>query len=76
MLDVGSGSGYLTAIMGRMVWDEEQQGKAIGIEHIPELAERSQEAAKRIPFANKMLAEGTLSYIEVNLHLAVAAGRS
>ena len=44
-LDVGSGSGYLTAVMGYMVSDSEKSdestsvtnGKVIGIEHIPEL---------------------------------------
>lgn len=35
-LDVGSGSGYLTACMGHMVGDG---GKAVGIDHIPELVE-------------------------------------
>ncbi|KAI1287569.1 Protein-L-isoaspartate(D-aspartate) O-methyltransferase [Halotydeus destructor] len=38
VLDVGSGSGYLTACMAKMVGTS---GKAIGIEHIPELVELS-----------------------------------
>jgi protein-L-isoaspartate(D-aspartate) O-methyltransferase len=33
VLDVGSGSGYLTACMARLV---QPGGKVIGIEHIPE----------------------------------------
>ncbi|XP_059170453.1 protein-L-isoaspartate(D-aspartate) O-methyltransferase-like isoform X2 [Physella acuta] len=37
-LDVGSGSGYLTACMALMVG---KSGKAIGIDHIPELVEES-----------------------------------
>ena len=37
-LDVGSGSGYLTACMAHMVGS---QGLVIGIEHIPELVEIS-----------------------------------
>ncbi|GFR81356.1 protein-L-isoaspartate O-methyltransferase [Elysia marginata] len=37
-LDVGSGSGYLTACMAMMVG---KSGKAIGIDHIPELVEES-----------------------------------
>lgn len=35
-LDVGSGSGYLTACMSYMVGPT---GKVIGVEHIPELVE-------------------------------------
>ncbi|KAJ3295685.1 Protein-L-isoaspartate(D-aspartate) O-methyltransferase [Borealophlyctis nickersoniae] len=37
-LDVGSGSGYLTACMAHMV---KPDGKVIGIEHIPELVNKS-----------------------------------
>ena len=37
-LDVGSGSGYLTACMGHMVGPK---GKVYGIDHIPELVEIS-----------------------------------
>ncbi|XP_077537226.1 protein-L-isoaspartate (D-aspartate) O-methyltransferase isoform X1 [Haemaphysalis longicornis] len=37
-LDVGSGSGYLTACMGLMVGDT---GLAVGIDHIPELVNES-----------------------------------
>ncbi len=38
MLDVGSGSGYLTACMARLV---RPGGKAIGIDHIQELVDKS-----------------------------------
>ncbi|OTF80166.1 protein-L-isoaspartate(D-aspartate) O-methyltransferase-like, partial [Euroglyphus maynei] len=44
VLDVGSGSGYLTACMAIMVGS---QGKVIGIEHIPELAAKSLENIKK-----------------------------
>jgi protein-L-isoaspartate(D-aspartate) O-methyltransferase len=37
-LDVGSGSGYLTACMAVMVGNE---GRVIGVEHIPELVDLS-----------------------------------
>jgi len=42
-LDVGSGSGYLTACFARMIGE---QGQAIGIEHIPELVNKSIENIK------------------------------
>jgi len=38
VLDVGSGSGYLTACMARLI---QPDGKIIGIEHIPELVQLS-----------------------------------
>lgn len=38
VLDVGSGTGYLTACFAEMVGSS---GKAIGIEHIDELAKKS-----------------------------------
>lgn len=37
-LDIGSGSGYLTACMAVMLGEN---GKAIGVDHIPELVEKS-----------------------------------
>lgn len=37
-LDIGSGSGYLTACMAIMLGEN---GKAVGIDHIPELVEKS-----------------------------------
>lgn len=38
VLDVGSGSGYLTACMAHMV---SPRGRVIGVDHIPELIEIS-----------------------------------
>lgn len=43
-LDVGSGSGYLTVCMALMVGEE---GRAVGIDHIPELIEMSTENVKK-----------------------------
>lgn len=37
-LDIGSGSGYLTTCMAIMLGEN---GKAVGIDHIPELVEKS-----------------------------------
>ena len=41
LLDVGSGSGYLTACFGKMVGDS---GKVIGVETIPQLVKQSLES--------------------------------
>jgi len=43
-LDIGSGSGYLTACMAIMLGEN---GKAVGIDHIPELVEKSLENVKK-----------------------------
>ena len=43
-LDVGSGTGYLTACMAIMVGE---RGRVIGIEHIPELVELSVKNVRR-----------------------------
>lgn len=40
-LDIGSGSGILTAIMGRMVTANEKKGKVIGIDYIKALVDLS-----------------------------------
>jgi protein-L-isoaspartate(D-aspartate) O-methyltransferase len=44
-LDVGSGSGYLTACMAHMV---SKTGKVIGIEHAPELVKMSRKNLEAI----------------------------
>lgn len=40
-LDVGSGSGYLSAAMAKLVTAGNAQGKVIGMDHIPQLVEMS-----------------------------------
>jgi len=42
VLDVGSGSGYLTAVFHHLVSSDGQHGKVTGIEHVPELVEWSE----------------------------------
>ncbi|THH12273.1 hypothetical protein EW146_g7771 [Bondarzewia mesenterica] len=41
VLDVGSGSGYLSAVFHHLVSSDEKKGKVVGIEHIPQLVEWS-----------------------------------
>ncbi|THH12822.1 hypothetical protein EW146_g7334 [Bondarzewia mesenterica] len=41
VLDIGSGSGYLSAVFHHLVSSEQQKGKVVGIEHIPQLVEWS-----------------------------------
>ncbi|XP_062027574.1 protein-L-isoaspartate O-methyltransferase 1-like isoform X2 [Rosa rugosa] len=56
-LDVGSGSGYLTACFALMVGPK---GRAVGVEHIPELVSSSIENIQKSAVA-PLLKEGSLS---------------
>ncbi|CAM9001326.1 unnamed protein product [Rhodiola kirilowii] len=56
-LDIGSGTGYLTACFAMMVGPE---GRAIGVEHIPELAASSIENIQKSKAA-PMLKDGSLA---------------
>ncbi|XP_059657219.1 protein-L-isoaspartate O-methyltransferase 1-like isoform X2 [Cornus florida] len=56
-LDVGSGTGYLTACFALMVGP---QGRAVGVEHIPELVTSSIENIQKSAAA-PLLKEGSLS---------------
>eukprot|EP00252_Welwitschia_mirabilis_P017379 TRINITY_DN3849_c0_g1_i1.p1 TRINITY_DN3849_c0_g1~~TRINITY_DN3849_c0_g1_i1.p1 ORF type:complete len:318 (-),score=43.35 TRINITY_DN3849_c0_g1_i1:455-1408(-) len=57
-LDVGSGTGYLTACFAMMVGPA---GHAVGIEHIPELVSTSIDNVKRSEAAS-LMANGSLSF--------------
>ncbi|KAJ6418167.1 hypothetical protein OIU84_001538 [Salix udensis] len=57
VLDVGSGTGYLTACFALMVGP---QGRAVGVEHIQELADSSIKNIKKSAAA-PLLKEGSLS---------------
>ncbi|KAL3696165.1 hypothetical protein R1sor_010241 [Riccia sorocarpa] len=70
VLDVGSGSGYLTAVFGMMVGET---GKAVGVEVIPQLVERSIRDIKRTP-AGALLEKGTLEIHAADGKLGWPAG--
>ncbi|CAN6276049.1 unnamed protein product [Urochloa humidicola] len=57
-LDVGSGSGYLTACFAMMVGPE---GRAVGIEHIPEIVASALENVQKSAAA-PLLNDGSLSF--------------
>ena len=48
-LDIGTGTGYLTACMGQLV---KPDGKVIGIEHVPELADFAMSKMKKCKLDN------------------------
>lgn len=73
---MGSGSGYLTAVMSHMVRqrgnaseaasEHASSGKVVGIEHIAELTQGSLNAVEDIPFARQQLHDGSLIFITVS----------
>jgi len=70
-LDIGSGSGYLTACMAIMVGEK---GKAVGIDHISELVTKSIENVKKdnpdlLDSQRVILESKSLEYIFVKFFL-------
>eukprot|EP00193_Tetraselmis_chui_P019973 CAMPEP_0177790316 /NCGR_PEP_ID=MMETSP0491_2-20121128/23277_1 /TAXON_ID=63592 /ORGANISM="Tetraselmis chuii, Strain PLY429" /LENGTH=233 /DNA_ID=CAMNT_0019312357 /DNA_START=256 /DNA_END=957 /DNA_ORIENTATION=- len=61
VLDVGSGSGYLTAVMAHLI---APGGEVIGIEHIGGLVEQSRESCASLPDTARLMENGTLTLIE------------
>ncbi|XP_064603879.1 protein-L-isoaspartate(D-aspartate) O-methyltransferase-like isoform X2 [Liolophura sinensis] len=59
-LDVGSGSGYLTACMAIMVGES---GKAVGIDHIPELVEGSLVNLRKDPSIQRLVESGRVKMV-------------
>ncbi|XP_020087744.1 protein-L-isoaspartate O-methyltransferase 1 isoform X1 [Ananas comosus] len=78
-LDVGSGTGYLTACFAMMVGP---QGRVVGIEHIPELVSSSIENIKRSAAASSIkdgfltvhVADGRLGWPELAPYDAIHVG--
>jgi len=54
ILDVGSGSGWITALVSHIVGE---QGKVIGIEIVPELMEMGKRNAEKYSYVSKGIAE-------------------
>lgn len=64
VLDVGSGSGYLSVIFAYLVQAAEGQpaGRVVGVDIIQDLVERSGKSAQQVSFAEPMLSKGDLSF--------------
>ncbi|GFR40066.1 hypothetical protein Agub_g606, partial [Astrephomene gubernaculifera] len=63
VLDVGSGSGYLTAVLAHLACRGEG-GRVVGVEHIAELVEGSRAAVRRLGWAAEMMAGGQLRLVQ------------
>ncbi|GLI69765.1 hypothetical protein VaNZ11_014447, partial [Volvox africanus] len=65
VLDVGSGSGYLTACFGLMV---SPGGRVLGVEVVPELVEQSVQSLRRV--VPVLIQDGTITIEAGNVHSA------
>jgi protein-L-isoaspartate(D-aspartate) O-methyltransferase len=66
VLDVGSGSGFLSVVFARLVSGDSGSGdggRVIGIDHIPELVETSINNVKKDPSAKNLLESGILKLV-------------
>ncbi|PIA91589.1 Protein-L-isoaspartate(D-aspartate) O-methyltransferase [Cercospora beticola] len=61
VLDVGSGSGYLTHVLAELV---KPDGRVVGVEHIQELVELSQSNTSKSSEGRELLEKGILRYVK------------
>lgn len=74
VLDVGSGTGYLTAAFAKLVSREGAPGKAIGVEHIPELTRKALANLAKEPALVQLMEEGRLELVVGDGRLGWPAG--
>jgi protein-L-isoaspartate(D-aspartate) O-methyltransferase len=60
VLDVGSGSGYLTHVLARLV---APNGKVVGIDHISPLAQKATANMSKSPEGRELLASGKVEFV-------------
>ncbi|GIL72244.1 hypothetical protein Vretimale_285 [Volvox reticuliferus] len=63
VLDVGSGSGYLTLIFAHLA-NRGAGARVVGVEHISELVDASHRSAGAIPWAQRMMRDDTLRLLK------------
>lgn len=61
MLDVGSGSGYLTHVLAELV---KPGGTVVGIEHIQPLADIARKNTAKSAEGRELLANGNITYVK------------
>ncbi len=63
VLDIGSGSGYLTAVLANLVGDGQTSGKVVGIEHIDPLARIAKANFEKSAEGRAMLESGKVQFV-------------
>ncbi|MCU1559036.1 MAG: putative protein-beta-aspartate methyltransferase protein [Microbacteriaceae bacterium] len=59
VLDIGSGSGYLTHVLAELVGE---RGTVVGVEHIPQLAELAERNMSKSPEGRAFLSSGRVKF--------------
>lgn len=70
VLDIGSGSGYLTAVLAELVYTqgnensgEAGKGRVVGLEHIKALRDMGESNMKKSERGKQLLGEGKVSFV-------------
>jgi protein-L-isoaspartate(D-aspartate) O-methyltransferase len=70
VLDIGSGSGYLTAVLAELVYPQEEGGKGeagkarvVGLEHIKALRDMGESNMKKSERGKQLLGDGKVSFV-------------
>jgi protein-L-isoaspartate(D-aspartate) O-methyltransferase len=70
VLDIGSGSGYLTAVLAELVYPQEEGGKGdagkarvVGLEHIKALRDVGDTNMRKSERGKQLLGEGKVSFV-------------
>jgi protein-L-isoaspartate(D-aspartate) O-methyltransferase len=70
VLDIGSGSGYLTAVLAELVYPQEGEGKGqagkakvVGLEHIKALRDLGEGNMRKSERGKQLLGEGKVSFV-------------
>jgi protein-L-isoaspartate(D-aspartate) O-methyltransferase len=70
VLDIGSGSGYLTAVLAELVYPQEADGKGeagkarvVGLEHIKALRDMGERNMMKSERGKSLLGEGKVSFV-------------
>lgn len=71
VLDIGSGSGYLTHVLARLV---EPNGTVVGVDHIQGLVDLATQNMKRSEEGRQLLTEGRVKFIKADGRLGYAEG--
>lgn len=71
VLDIGSGSGYLTAVFAHLV---APGGQVIGVEHIQQLCDMGIKNLRKDPVHAKMLDDGTIKIVKADGRLGWVEG--
>jgi protein-L-isoaspartate(D-aspartate) O-methyltransferase len=77
VLDIGSGSGYLTHVFANLVTDSSgnaAQGQVIGIDHIPELTDLARHNMSKSDEGRELLASGKVKFITADGRLGWKEG--